>query len=115
MDILCDEKFEVLMVVEVFGDRFNVVRFDIFSFRCGNFRKIVEEVCWELDLRGYNYVKIFFSGGLNEESLKELVDVVDVFGVGSVIVSVKLVDFFFDIVEVEGKLIMKCGKFSGRK
>lgn len=115
VDTLCDEKFEALMAAEALGDRLNAVRLDTPSSRRGNFRKIVEEVRWELDLRGYNHVKIFLSGGLNEESLKELADVADAFGVGSAIASAKPVDFSLDIVEVEGKPITKRGKLSGRK
>ncbi|AMQ18907.1 nicotinate phosphoribosyltransferase [Thermococcus peptonophilus] len=115
VDTLCDEKFEALMAAEALGDRLNAVRLDTPGSRRGNFRKIVEEVRWELDLRGYKHVKIFLSGGLNEESLKELADMADAFGVGSAIASAKPVDFSLDIVEVEGKPITKRGKLSGRK
>ncbi|MDK2913635.1 MAG: nicotinate phosphoribosyltransferase, partial [Thermococcaceae archaeon] len=103
VDTLCDEKFEALMAAEALGDRLNAVRLDTPGSRRGNFKKIVEEVRWELDLRGYNHVKIFLSGGLDEESLKELADVADAFGVGGSIASAKPVDFSLDIVEVEGK------------
>lgn len=115
VDTLCDEKFEALMAAEALGDRLNAVRLDTPGSRRGNFKKIVEEVRWELDLRGYNHVKIFLSGGLDEESLKELADVADAFGVGGSIASAKPVDFSLDIVEVEGKPITKRGKLSGRK
>lgn len=115
VDTLCDEKFEALMAAEALGDRLNAVRLDTPGSRRGNFKKIVEEVRWELDLRGYNHVKIFLSGGLSEESLKELADVANAFGVGSAIASAKPVDFSLDIVEVEGKPITKRGKLSGRK
>jgi nicotinate phosphoribosyltransferase len=115
VDTFCDEKFEALMAAEALGERLNAVRLDTPSSRRGNFRKIVEEVRWELDLRGYDHVKILLSGGLDEESLKELADVADAFGVGSAIASAKPVDFSLDIVEVEGKPITKRGKLSGRK
>lgn len=115
VDTLCDEKFEALMAAEALGDRLNAVRLDTPGSRRGNFKKIVEEVRWELDLRGYNHVKIFLSGGLDEESLKELADVADAFGVGGSIASAKPVDFSLDIVEVEGKPMTKRGKLSGRK
>ncbi|WP_209476495.1 nicotinate phosphoribosyltransferase [Thermococcus stetteri] len=115
VDTLCDEKFEALMAAEALGERLNAVRLDTPGSRRGNFKRIVEEVRWELDLRGYKHVKIFLSGGLDEESLKELADVADAFGVGSSIASAKPVDFSLDIVEVEGKPITKRGKLSGRK
>ncbi|WP_297512755.1 nicotinate phosphoribosyltransferase [Thermococcus sp.] len=115
VDTLCDEKFEALMAAEALGERLTAVRLDTPGSRRGNFRKIIEEVRWELDLRGYDWVKIFVSGGLNEESIKEIVDVADAFGVGSAIASAKPIDFSLDIVEVEGKPITKRGKLSGRK
>ncbi|AHL23587.1 nicotinate phosphoribosyltransferase [Thermococcus nautili] len=115
VDTLCDEKFEALMAAEALGERLTAVRLDTPGSRRGNFRKIIEEVRWELNLRGYDWVKIFVSGGLNEESIKEIVDVADAFGVGSAIASAKPVDFSLDIVEVEGKPITKRGKLSGRK
>ncbi|ACS32880.1 nicotinate phosphoribosyltransferase [Thermococcus gammatolerans] len=115
VDTLCDEKFEALMAAEALGKRLNAVRLDTPGSRRGNFRKIIEEVRWELDLRGYDWVKIFVSGGLDEESIKEIVDVADAFGVGSAIASAKPIDFSLDIVEVDGKPITKRGKLSGRK
>ncbi len=115
VDTLCDEKFEALMAAEALGERLTAVRLDTPSSRRGNFKRIVEEVRWELDLRGYTHVKIFLSGGLDEESLRELADVADAFGVGSSIASAKPVDFSLDIVEIEGKPLTKRGKLSGRK
>ena len=115
VDTLCDEKFEALMAAEALGKRLNAVRLDTPGSRRGNFRKIIEEVRWELDLRGYDWVKIFVSGGLDEESIREIVDVADAFGVGSAIASAKPIDFSLDIVEVDGKPITKRGKLSGRK
>ncbi len=115
VDTLCDEKFEALMAAEALSERLSAVRLDTPGSRRGNFRKIIEEVRWELSLRGYDWVKILVSGGLNEESIREIVDVADAFGVGSAIASAKPVDFSLDIVEVEGKPITKRGKLSGRK
>ncbi|WP_297534626.1 nicotinate phosphoribosyltransferase [Thermococcus sp.] len=115
VDTLCDEKFEALMAAEALGKRLTAVRLDTPSSRRGDFRKIIEEVRWELNLRGYDWVKIFVSGGLDEESIREIVDVADAFGVGSAIASAKPVDFSLDIVEVERKPITKRGKLSGRK
>jgi len=115
IDTFCDEKFEALMAAEALGERLFAVRLDTPSSRRGNFRRIVEEVRWELDLRGYDHVRIFLSGGLDEERIKKLVDVADAFGVGGSIASAKPVDFSLDIVEVEGRPITKRGKLSGRK
>ncbi|WP_456366649.1 nicotinate phosphoribosyltransferase [Thermococcus sp.] len=115
VDTLCDEKFEALMAAEALGERLNAVRLDTPSSRRGNFRRIIEEVRWELNLRGYDWVKVLVSGGLDEESIAEIADIADAFGVGSAIASAKPVDFSLDIVEVEGKPMTKRGKLSGRK
>lgn len=115
VDTICDEKFEALMAAEALGERLTAVRLDTPGSRRGNFRRIIEEVRWELDLMGYDHVKIFVSGGLNEESIREIVDITDAFGVGSSIASAKPIDFSLDIVEIEGKPFTKRGKLSGRK
>ncbi|WP_297417293.1 nicotinate phosphoribosyltransferase [Thermococcus sp.] len=115
VDTFYDEKFEALMAAEVLGERLNAIRLDTPSSRRGNFRKIIEEVRWELNLRGYDRVKVLVSGGLDEESIAEIADIADSFGVGSSIASAKPIDFSLDIVEVEGKPITKRGKLSGRK
>ncbi len=115
IDTFNDEKFEALRVAEAFGERLFGIRLDTPSSRRGNIRAIIEEVRWELMLRGYSSVKIVLSGGLDEKSVKELVDVVDAFGVGTYLSNSPVVDFSMDIVEIEGRPLAKKGKKSGRK
>ncbi len=115
IDTFMDEKFESIRVAEEMGKKLSGIRLDTPGSRKGNFRKIVEEVRWELDIRGYHNVKILVSGGIDEESVKELADVVDSFGVGTSVSNAKTFDFSADIVEVEGKPIAKRGKLSGAK
>ncbi len=115
IDTLMDEKFEALRVAGAMGKRLTGIRFDTPSSRRGNFKRILEEVRWELDLRGYNHVKLFVSGGLDVKSLLEIKDVADAFGVGTSVSSAATLDFSMDIVEIEGKPYAKRGKESGRK
>jgi nicotinate phosphoribosyltransferase len=115
IDTFQDEKFETLRVAEALGKKLFGVRFDTPSSRRGNFRRILQEVRWELDLRGYEKVKLFVSGGLNEKSLLEVKDVADSFGVGTQISSAASLDFSMDIVEMENKPFAKRGKESGKK
>lgn len=115
IDTFEDEKFGALSAVEALGEKLYAVRLDTPGSRRGNFRKIIEEVRWELNLRGYSGVKIFVSGGIDENTVKELYDIVDAFGVGTSISNARVVDFAFDIVEREGVPISKRGKKSGRK
>jgi nicotinate phosphoribosyltransferase len=114
-DTWFDERTEALMAAQALGDRLFGVRFDTPKSRRGDMRRIVEEARWTLDLHGYRHVKIVVSAGLDEHSIAELRDVVDVFGVGTSIMFPPSIDLAFDIVEVEGKPISKRGKMPGRK
>lgn len=115
IDTFNDEKFETLRVAEAMGRRLHAVRLDTPGTRRGDFYRIFEEVRWELDLRGFNHVKLFASGGLNEKTVSELAPVVDAFGVGTSISNAPVVDFAMDIMEIEGKPLAKRGKWSGAK
>lgn len=115
IDTFLDEKFEALNVAEAFGERLFAVRLDTPSSRRGNFYRILEEVRWELDLRGYRNVKLFVSGGIKEEDLPVLNPLVDAYGIGTSITNAPVVDFAMDIMEVEGIPIAKRGKWSGSK
>jgi nicotinate phosphoribosyltransferase len=114
VDTYCDEKRETVLAVENV-DRVDGVRLDTPSSRRGKFRKIVEEVRWELDIRGKRDVKIFVSGGIDLQDVIELKDIVDAFGVGTSISGAKPVDFALDIIEKEGEFVAKRGKRSGMK
>lgn len=115
IDTFSDEKFEALRVAEELGRKLSAVRLDTPSSRRGNMRKILQELRWELDLKGFQHVQLFVSGGLNEDSLKDIVDAADGFGVGTSISSATTVDFSLDIVEINGRPMAKKGKRSGSK
>ncbi len=115
IDTYMDEKFAAIKAAEMFPN-LEYIRLDTPSSRRGNFARIVSEVRWELNLRGYSNVKIMVSGGLNAEDVIELSRAgADSFGVGTSISSASPVDFAMDIVEVAGESKTKRGKFSGRK
>lgn len=115
IDTFQDEKFEALRVAEALGDRLWGVRLDTPGSRRGDFYRILEEVRWELDLRGFEHVKLIVSGGLDEDEVVRLRDLVDAFGVGTSISAAKPVDFAMDIVEIDGEPLAKRGKMSGAK
>lgn len=114
-DTYDDEKSESIEAAEALGNALDSVRLDTTGSRRGDMREIVEEVRWELDLRGYDDVGVFVSGGIGIKEVLELRDVADGFGVGGSIASVSPVDFSLDIVEVEGEPAGKRGQKSGRK
>lgn len=115
VDTFSDEKFESLKAAEALGEDLWAVRLDTPGSRRGSMRQILEEVRWELDLRGYQHVKLFLSGGVGVKEVEAYADLVDGFGVGTSISSAKVIDFSLDIVEIEGEPIAKRGKWAGRK
>ncbi len=114
VDTYCDEKTESVIVAENLS-RIDGVRLDTPSTRRGDFRKIVEEVRWELDIRDKQNVKIVVSGGLSLDDILMLRDLVDFFGVGTMIAGAKPIDFAMDIVVRDGKFAAKRGKRGGKK
>jgi nicotinate phosphoribosyltransferase len=115
IDTFMDEKFEAIRVAEAMSERLFAIRLDTPSSRRGNFKALIDEVRWELNLRGFKKVKIIASGGLDEKAILELNPVVDAYGVGTAISNAPVLDFSMDIVEVDGKPIAKRGKRSAVK
>ncbi|MFB0567814.1 MAG: nicotinate phosphoribosyltransferase, partial [Candidatus Bathyarchaeia archaeon] len=116
VDTYYDEKIESIMAAEALKDRLYGVRLDTPGSRKGNFAELVREVRWELDVRGYRHVKIFVSGGLNEESVRVLSEAgAEAFGVGTSVSNAPTIDFAMDIIELEGRLVAKRGKLGGKK
>jgi nicotinate phosphoribosyltransferase len=115
IDTLQDEKFEALRVAEALGKDLYAVRLDTPSSRRGDLYRIVEEVRWELALRGYGHVKIIASGGIDEHEILRLNPVVDGYGVGTSIANAPVLNFALDIMEIEGRPMAKRGKWSGAK
>lgn len=115
IDTFQDEKFETLRVAEALGESLFAVRLDTPSSRRGDMLEILREVRWELDLRGYRHVRLFVSGGIDEEKILRLNPFADGYGVGTYLSNAPTVDFALDIVEMEGKPLAKRGKRSGRK
>ncbi|MCI4624665.1 MAG: nicotinate phosphoribosyltransferase [Candidatus Magnetoovum sp. WYHC-5] len=115
IDTFIDEKFEALNVVQMPEVNLYAIRFDTPSSRRGNFYRIIEEVRWELNLRGYGHIKIFVSGGITEADMQTLNLVVDAYGIGTAISNAPVIDYSMDIVEIDGKPAAKRGKWSGSK
>ncbi len=115
VDTLIDEKFEAIRAAESLGKELFAVRIDTHSSRRGDLKAILEEVRWELDLRGFNKVRMIASGGLDEDSIRELAGTADAFGVGTCISNAPVINFALDIVEVDGRPCAKRGKKSGAK
>ncbi|MEM1808175.1 MAG: nicotinate phosphoribosyltransferase [Thermosphaera sp.] len=119
VDTFYDERIEALMAAETLGKKLHGVRLDTPSSRRGNMRRIVEEVGWTLNLYGYSNVKIVVSGGIDEEEIIELRNIVDAFGIGTSVSFPQSIDISADIVEVyeNGRWLplAKRGKLPGAK
>jgi nicotinate phosphoribosyltransferase len=115
IDTFNDEKIEAIRVAEALGKKLFGIRLDTPSSRRGDFQKIIEEIRWELNLRGFGHVKIYVSGGLDENRILALNPVVDAYGVGTSITNARVIDFAMDIIEIDGKPLAKRGKMSGSK
>lgn len=115
IDTFNDEKIEAIRVAEALGKKLFGIRLDTPSSRRGDIQRIIEEIRWELNLRGYGHVRIYVSGGLDEKRILSLNPVVDAYGVGTSITNARVIDFAMDIVEIDGKPLAKRGKMSGAK
>ena len=116
VDTYYDEKTEAIMALQALGPKLDGVRLDTPGSRRGNFAEIIREVRWELDSRGFKNVKIYVSGGLDDEAVKTLSAAgADGFGIGTSVSNAPSIDFAMDIVEADGKSVAKRGKFGGRK
>jgi nicotinate phosphoribosyltransferase len=111
-DTYDDEVNEAIRAAEL---GFDSVRLDTTGSRRGDFRHIIRETRWKLDMAGHEDVDIFVSGGITPAAIDELADVADGFGVGSHITNGDPIDFALDIVELEGEPTAKRGKLSGVK
>lgn len=115
IDTFGDEKMEAVRVAQALGPDLHAVRLDTPASRRGDFVGILREVRWELDLRGFQHVQLFVSGGLDEEEIVKLNPVADAYGVGTSISNAPVLNFSMDIIEVAGVPVAKRGKMSGRK
>lgn len=115
IDTFLDEKFECLNVAEALGKKLYAVRFDTPSSRRGDFYRILEECRWELNMRGYEHIKFYVSGGIKEEDVPVLNRLVDGYGIGTSISNAPVIDYSMDIMEVEGNPLAKRSKWSGSK
>jgi len=102
VDTFKDEAEESLRVAEALGEKLSRVRLDTPSERGQVTVDLVKEVRARLDLAGFKHVKIFVSGGINVERIKQFIDE-----------AAKPIDFTADLHEIEGKPIAKRGRIPG--
>lgn len=114
VDTFNDEAKETLRLAEALGEDLYGIRLDTPSERGGVTPELVQEIRYRLDIAGFDYVKIFVSGGLTPEKIALLKDAgVDSFGVGSYISGAQPIDMTMDLKAVNGKPLAKRGRLPG--
>jgi len=114
VDTFKDEVEESLRIAEELGSKLYGIRLDTPSERGGVTSYLVMELRAKLDINGFGHVKIFVSGGLTPEKIRELSEAgADSFGVGSYISGAPAIDMTMDIKEVAGNPVAKRGRIPG--
>lgn len=115
IDTFKDEAEEALRIARALGENLYAIRLDTPSERGGVTVELIKEVRARLDMEGFSFVKIFVSGGLYPEKIKQLSEAgADAFGIGSYISGASAIDMTMDLKEIEGKPIAKRGRIPGR-
>jgi nicotinate phosphoribosyltransferase len=116
VDTFKDEAEESVLVARALGDRLDSVRLDTPSERGRVTPAMVREVRARLDLAGFKKVKIFVSGGISAERIRQFLEAgapVDGFGIGSYITGAKPLDITADLHQIDGRPIAKRGRIPG--
>ena len=116
VDTFLDEAEESIRVARALGDKLQAVRLDTPHELGGVTPELVQRVRARLDSEGFASVRIFVSGGITPERIREFIEAgapVDGFGVGSFISSAKPNDFTADLKEIDGRAIAKRGRTPG--
>ncbi|HEX6988755.1 MAG TPA: nicotinate phosphoribosyltransferase [Bacillota bacterium] len=114
VDTYKDEAEEALRVAAALAGRLGAVRLDTPAERGGVTPGLVRELRWRLDQAGHKNVRIFVSGGLTPERIRELAAAgADGFGVGSYISGARPIDMTMDLKEIDGRPVAKRGRLPG--
>jgi nicotinate phosphoribosyltransferase len=116
VDTFHDEAEESVRVAAALGSHLQSVRLDTPAERGGVTVELVRETRARLDLAGHGHVRIFVSGGLTPERLRQFRDSgipIAGFGVGSVISAASPIDFTADIKAIAGHPVAKRGRIPG--
>ncbi|MCX7795714.1 MAG: nicotinate phosphoribosyltransferase [bacterium] len=114
VDTFKDEAEEAIRVAREFRRSLYGIRLDTPGERGGVTPELVREVRSRLNQEGFDYVKIFVSGGLNPARIRALSEAgADVFGVGSYISGASPIDMTLDLKVVKGRPIAKRGRIPG--
>ncbi len=116
VDTFIDEDEESVNVARALGDSLEAVRLDTPAELGGVTPELVKRVRDKLDINGFERVKIFVSGGMTPDRIRDFLAnraPVDGFGVGSYISGASPIDFTADIHEIDGRPVAKRGRTPG--
>ena len=116
VDTFGNEALDSVRVARALGRKLWGVRLDTPRERGGVTLELTREVRGALDAAGFDYVKIFVSGGFSAAKIARFVEQkapIAGFGVGSYITAPAPIDFTADLHQIDGKPIAKCGRTPG--
>jgi nicotinate phosphoribosyltransferase len=116
VDTFLDEADESVRVARALGESLQAVRLDTPSELGGVTPDLVRRVRSRLDSEGYPHVRIFVSGGMTPDRIREFQEnraLVDGYGVGSYISGARPNDFTADLKEINGHPVAKRGRTPG--
>lgn len=116
VDTFMDEADESVRLAEAMGGRLQGVRLDTPSELGGVTPDLVCRVRKRLDRAGHREVKIYVSGGMTPERIREFAEAgspADGFGVGSAISGAPPIDFTADIKTIGARSVAKRGRKPG--
>jgi nicotinate phosphoribosyltransferase len=114
VDTFKDEAEETIRVAEALQGKLDGIRLDTPGERGGVTPGLVREIRARLNQKGYDYVRIFVSGGITTARMAALIEAgTDAFGIGSFISAAPPLDMTMDLKEINGKAIAKRGRIPG--
>src|SRR5207249_903190 len=90
------------------------VLLDVDFSRRGDLGRLIKEVRWALDSQGCSPVAIALTGGIDENIIAQTKDYAASYGIGLSALSGELLDFSFQVVEVNGQARSKLGVLPGK-
>jgi nicotinate phosphoribosyltransferase len=115
LDNLSDPIEETRRIVRHCGAKVKGLLVDLDATRRGHLVRVVEELLWTLKLMERPDIKIFLTGGVTLDVIAQTKHLVSGYGVGVSSLQAPVLDFSFQVVEVNGRSHSKLGVLPGRK
>jgi nicotinate phosphoribosyltransferase len=115
LDNLSDPIEEARRIIQHCGAKVKGLLVDLDATRRGNLVRIIEELVWTLKMLARPDIKIFLTGGVTSDIISQTKHLVSGYGVGVSSLQAPVLDFSFQVVDVEGRPHSKLGVLPGMK